>query len=60
MKCDHEYYLREAHKVRKSLNIWKCWKCDYKTRHYDGIDGQMGRPIHEWMSVALRGFNTIG
>jgi hypothetical protein len=38
---------------------WRCDLCGFLTRHYDSIDGRMGRPMHPHMSVACIGVNTV-
>lgn len=38
---------------------WRCTCCGFVTRHYDSLDGRMTRPIHNHMSVAMKGVNTV-
>lgn len=56
VSCAHRFKLfrRWPIKIR-----WRCVKCGFTSRLYDGLDATMTRPVHEHMSVVVRGFNTV-
>lgn len=65
--CEHQFtrasrprYLRDRRGwLFGRRRRWVCVLCGLSTRHYDGIDGSMCRPVHRHMSVAFRGYNTV-
>lgn len=53
--CDHKYKRFRPWPIKLR---WRCVRCHEVTRHFDSIDGMMGRPFHRHMSVAAKGWNT--
>ena len=56
----HWFVRRRWWWLRHKNNRYVCIDCGLVTRHYDGLDCWMSRPVHKGMSVAYRGVNTIG
>lgn len=53
-RCAHMFTrFRWARNAR-----WRCVHCGLVTRTYDSVDAWCQRPVHEYMSIAVRGFNT--
>jgi len=56
----HRFQPRSWRWLRRRDSRWVCVVCGYLSRHYDGLDRYMTRPVHPKMSVAYRGVNTVG
>lgn len=54
-RCEHVFARFRRWPIK---DRWRCVRCGLVTRHYDGIDLSMSRPVHSRMSVAMKGYNT--